>query len=340
MKLITFTVPCYNSSEYMEKCIQSLLHAGNDAEIILVNDGSYDDTGLICDKYAAEYPDIIKVIHQQNSGHGEGINQGLRCAQGLYYKVFDSDDWADISALQKLMAKLRDFSIIGDLPDIIICNYIYDQISNGKIIPMRYVNVFPQSSLFYWKDIKRFRLSQYLLMHSVIFKTSLLHEQRIELPKHTFYVDNLFAYTPLPYVRTLFYLNADLYHYCIGRVNQSVNEKVMTARVDQQIRITKLMIDSHDIRLIKRKEPKLAGYMINYMSIMMMISSILLILDNVTENKQKQSELWGYLKKVNPYLYTRLRYTSLSGITAKPCFFGRKIIIFLYRLANKRYGFN
>ena len=87
-KLITFAVPCYNSAAYMRHCIETLLSAGEQAEIILVDDGSVkDDTPAICDEYAAKYPTIVKAIHQENGGHGEGVNQGIRNATGLYYKV-------------------------------------------------------------------------------------------------------------------------------------------------------------------------------------------------------------------------------------------------------------
>ena len=83
MKLITFTVPCYNSAAYMDHCIETLLTAGEDAEIILVDDGSKDDTGKIADAYAEKYPTIVRVIHQENGGHGEGVNQGIRNATGV-----------------------------------------------------------------------------------------------------------------------------------------------------------------------------------------------------------------------------------------------------------------
>ena len=95
MKLITFTVPCYNSAAYMDHCIETLLPAGEEAEIILVDDGSKDDTGKIADAYAEKYPTIVRVIHQENGGHGEGVNQGIRNATGMYFKVVDSDDWLD-----------------------------------------------------------------------------------------------------------------------------------------------------------------------------------------------------------------------------------------------------
>ena len=84
-KLITFTVPCYNSEAYMKNCIDSLLGAGDDTEILIINDGSKDNTGAIADSYAEKYPDTVRVIHQENGGHGEGVNQGIRHGKGLYY---------------------------------------------------------------------------------------------------------------------------------------------------------------------------------------------------------------------------------------------------------------
>ena len=82
-KILTFAVPCYNSAAYMDHCIETLLTGGEDIEIILVDDGSTkDDTPAICDAWAEKYPDIIRAIHQENGGHGEGVNQGLRNARG------------------------------------------------------------------------------------------------------------------------------------------------------------------------------------------------------------------------------------------------------------------
>ena len=105
-KLITFAVPCYNSAAYMRHCIETLLSAGEQAEIILVDDGSVkDETPAICDEYAAQYPTIVKAIHQENGGHGEGVNQGIRNATGLYYKVVDSDDWLDTDEGRRCIEK-------------------------------------------------------------------------------------------------------------------------------------------------------------------------------------------------------------------------------------------
>lgn len=83
MKYITFAVPCYNSENYMRRCVDSLLIGGKDVEIILIDDGSSDRTAQIADEYEIEYPDIVRVVHKENGGHGSGVNKGLELANGI-----------------------------------------------------------------------------------------------------------------------------------------------------------------------------------------------------------------------------------------------------------------
>ena len=339
-KLITFAVPCYNSAAYMDHCVRTLLTGGEDVEIILVDDGSTkDDTPAICDKYAAEYPTIIKAVHQENGGHGEGVNQGLRRASGMYYKVVDSDDWLDEKALAAALDKLREFAAMEQPVDMLIANYVYEHVEDNTQKVMRYTNVFPQNRIFSWSEIGRFRPSQYLLMHSVIYRTQLLRDCGLELPKHTFYVDNIFVYQPLPSVKSMYYMDIDLYRYFIGRSDQSVNEKVMVTRVDQQVRVTKLMIESHALNGLYYTQRKLAQYMVNYLSMMMTISSIFLIIDGSPAALGKKTELWEFLRANNPKLYHKLKYRSLSMVTNIPGYQGRKLSVRLYRLGRKIYKF-
>ena len=340
-KLITFAVPCYNSADYMDHCVETLLAAGPEAEIILVDDGSTkDDTPAKCDAWVERHPDIIRAIHQENGGHGEGVNQGIRHAQGLYYKVVDSDDWLDTAALAKVMEKLREFSKLPAPVDMVIANYVYEHVEDNTHKAMGYRNVFPTGQVFTWDDIGHFRASQYLLMHSVIYRTQLLRDCGLILPKHTFYVDNIFVYQPLPYVKTMYYLNVDLYRYFIGRSDQSVNESVMAGRIDQQVRVTKIMIDAHDLSLIRQSQKRLGRYMFNYLSMMMTISSIFSVIANTPESLGMRTELWEYLRKKDPALYRRCRYRLTNVGTNIPGYQGRKLSVTLYRLARKIYKFN
>ncbi len=341
-KLITFAVPCYNSAVYMEKCIQTLLSAGKDAEIILVDDGSVkDNTPAICDAYAAQYPDIVRAIHQENGGHGEGVNQGLRHARGLYYKVVDSDDWLDEEALAQVMQKLREFARANTALDLMLTNYVYEHVADDKQNVVRYNTVFPKNKIFHWKQIGRFRPDQNILMHSVIYRTALLRDVGLHLPKHTFYVDNIFVYHPLPAVKTMYYMNVDLYRYFIGRDDQSVNEKVMLGRVDQQVRVTKQMITCVNLTQVKKENEKLYRYMVHYLSAMMAISSVFLTMDGSEEASYKKFELWKYLyHHTDRKLYRQIRYASVGTLGNLKGPFGDRITLRVYRVAQKMVKFN
>ena len=339
-KLITFAVPCYNSAAYMRHCIETLLSAGEQAEIILVDDGSTrDDTPAICDEYAAKYPTIVKAIHQENGGHGEGVNQGIRNATGLYYKVVDSDDWLDEAALRTVLAKLNTLIARGTVPDLMICNYVYEHVEDNTSHTVRYTNVFPQNRLFNWTHIGHFRPDQNLLMHSVMYRTQVLRDCGMVLPKHTFYVDNIFVYQPLPFVKSMYYMDLDLYRYFIGRADQSVNESVMVKRVDQQLRVTRHMIDCQDLDALKGQK-KLRSYMLHYLSMMMAISDIFLLLDGSAAAKQKENELWAYLKAhTSAGVYRSIRY-GFGGVTNLKIPKGDKLVLGGYRIAQKIFKFN
>lgn len=339
MKKITFTVPCYNSAEYMDRCIDSLLCCGPDAEIIIVDDGSKDETALIADGYAEEYPEMVKVIHKENGGHGSAVNAGLQAAAGTYFKVVDSDDWLDKEALGHLMTQINDWEWDEKEIDLIVCNYIYDHLYENKTRVVSYRNVFPEGEICDWNSIGHFRPSQYLVMHSLIYRTEVLRESKVELPLHTFYVDNIFAYQPLPYVKSICYLNLDLYHYFLGRDDQSVNEKVLMSRIDQQIKVTKIVSKCVDLKMVRQQYPKLAEYMTRNVSIMMAISSIHLILIGTKDAFGKRKELWTGIKVENPKLYRKLKYGTLSGFTYLPGRAGGFLTVSGYRMAKKIYQF-
>ena len=275
MKLLSIGIPSYNSEKFMRKCIESLLPGGDEVEIIIVNDGSKDGTAAIADEYAAKYPTIVKAVHQENGGHGEAVNAGLRNATGLYYKVVDSDDWVNEEAYLKILAKLAELVKSGNMVDMLISNYVYEKEGKKRKKVMQYRTAFPTDQVFTWDDVKFLHVGQYILMHSVIYRTQMLKDCGLELPKHTFYVDNIYVYHPLPYVKKMYYMDVNFYRYYIGREGQSVQEKIMIGRIDQQIRVNKILIDDCDVWKLKNK--KLRNYMLSYLEIMMAVSSILAI---------------------------------------------------------------
>ena len=209
MKLLSITVPCYNSQDYMEKCVDSLLAGGDDVEILIVDDGSADDTGRIADAYAARFPHIVRAIHQENGGHGEAVNVGLANASGLYFKVVDSDDWVNPEAYQVVMDTLEELTRGPQTLDMLITNFVYEKQGAARKKVMQYRKCFPKDQVFGWDQVRHMHTGKYILMHSAIYRTELLKSCGLRLPKHTFYVDNLFVFEPLPCVITLYYLDVN-----------------------------------------------------------------------------------------------------------------------------------
>ena len=338
MKYISFAIPCYNSEAYMAQAIESILPGGEDVEILIVNDGSKDRTAEIGKEYEEKYPGIVKLINKENGGHGDAVNAGLSHASGKYFKVVDSDDWVDRISLMKILNVLKNFEEEEQEVDMLIANYVYEKVGMEHKKVIRYDNVLPENQILKWDEIGQFHIGQYILMHSVIYRTDMLKLCQLTLPKHTFYVDNIYVYYPLPHVRTLYYMNVDFYRYFIGREDQSVNEKVMISRIDQQIFVTKTMIDMYELRRIQSK--KLRKYMLNYLAIMMTVSSILCIRSKKKENLEKKKELWQYLKQKDYGVFMKIRYGILGQTMNLPGRSGRKVSSMAYVVARRLIGFN
>ena len=337
MKYITFTVPCYNSQDYMRKCIDSLLIGGEDVEIVIVNDGSKDGTLSIAREYEAKYPSIVKVVDKENGGHGSGVNAGLALAQGLYYKVVDSDDWADEEAYKKLLSAVKQHAEEGTSPDLYIVNYVYEHSADNTRHFSRYNKKFPEGTFCTWDGVKRFRFSLMLLMHALVYKTSVLKESGLCLPEHTFYVDDIVSYNPLPYTRKLCYLNLDFYRYFIGRADQSVNLPNMVKRYEQMLRVMQTMTDRWTYDEIMSQPRGLRKYMFHALADYMFTTMLFVLGEYTKERKAALKELRRHIKERDKKLYYKLFYrTNVFFTVFFPGRLKRWIIIFFYKQLCKK----
>ena len=336
MKLLTITVPCYNSQSYMRKCLDSLIVGGEDVEIIIVNDGSKDDTGKIADEYAKKYPTIVKVVHQENGGHGEGINQGIKNATGKYFKVVDSDDWLDES-FSEVLAELKKCDEQGGV-DLFITNYIYTHDDPKKDRFADFSRTLPEKRIFTWEETKFFDLRQYFTIHNSTFRTQVVKDSGLVCPKHCFYEDNYYVYTPLAYVEKMYYVNVNLYHYYIGREGQSMARNTLAKRYLQQMKVSTLIFKEHDLGEIEKTNKKMYKYMMHEQRIM--FSAVICAARlNVSLTKSKQGEtdlknMWADLKAHDAKYYRRLKYSYLL-LELIPTPVGRYLAIFFYDLAGR-----
>lgn len=338
MKLLTIIVPCYNSQAYMSKCIESLLPGGDDVEILIIDDGSVDNTSSITKDYQLRYPNIVRAICQENKGHGGAVNTGIANATGRYLKVVDSDDWVDVRAYQDILQLLMSLVASNNIVDMVVSNFVYERKGKKHKQVMKYTNIFPQNKVFSWDDVNKNSLTQYILMHSVIYSARVVLDSGLYLPEHTFYVDNLYVYAVLPHVKTIYYMNKNFYRYYIGRSDQSVNEKIMIKRIDQQLLVNKLMLELVDLKQIENK--RLQSYLLSYLGIITTISSILLICQGTNEALVKRDLLWQHILAQDAWVYSRLRTSIIGRMANVSGYLQRKVVLSVYRIAQLIIGFS
>lgn len=341
-KTITFGIPCYNSAKDMDRAVSSILDGSDfasDVQIVIVDDGSSDETPAKADAWAARYPDIVEAVHQENGGHGMAVLAGLRAAQGVYYKVLDSDDWVDSHALKEMLSLLRGFISRGLRVDLFISNYVYEHVADDTRTTITYKSVLPRKKVFSWSEIGHFKPWQNLLMHSLCYRTEVLRAAQVPLPAHTFYVDNIYAYQPLPRCTTMYYADIDLYRYFIGREDQSVNEQVMVGRIDQQLRVTRIMMEAYHLD-DDVSEPRLRSYMYMYFTMMMAICSVFSRLSDAPDAMDNLKRLWADLRVYDNRMYQRARHGLVGTATNLPGAMGSKTTIGLYHLASRIFKFN
>ncbi|MCD4549519.1 glycosyltransferase family 2 protein [Schaalia sp. lx-260] len=336
--LLSVIVPSYNSQDYLGRAMQSLVGYGDEVEVLIVNDGSTDETARIADQWAAQHPGRVRAIHQKNAGHGGALNAGIAHARGTHLKVVDSDDWVDRAAMQEVLRTLRTDRENGQILDLLVTNYVYEKQGRAHKAVIKFRNVLPQGRVITWDDMRPCRYDQYLMMHSLILRTDLVRESGLILPEHTFYVDYLYSHTPLPLVRTIRYLDVDLYRYFIGRDDQSVNESVMITRIDQLLRVNLAMVEAMpnpaDV------PANLYRYMVHYLRINCAACTVMLLLSGTPEHLETKERLWRELAERNPQASRAVRADLLGCLITLPGRAGQRVITAGYKVARSFIGFN
>ncbi len=338
LRLLTVIVPAYNSEDYLERCLECLTGFDTLLEVIIVDDGSTDSTGALADARVSAEPGVFRVIHQANAGHGGAVNAGVAAARGLYVKVLDSDDWLDRASLMALLTRLRLDHEQGHDADLLIVNYVYEKQGKRHKHVVRFHNVCPRGRIFGWDEIQRCHQDQYLMMHALVLRTETVRASGVVLPEHTFYVDYLFSYIPLLEVRTIRYLDIDLYRYFIGRDDQSVNEKVMISRIDQLIRVNRGMIEATPARADVPEG--LYRYLVHYLTINCIVTSVMMLVSGTPENLAAKDRLWRDFEQINPEAYAIVRKGLLGRLISLPGTAGRVIPLEIYRVARSTLGLN
>ncbi len=223
MKLLTVTIPAYNVSRYIERCLSGFVTGRgkggipDDIEILVINDGSTDDTSAVAKSCAERYPDVIRVVDKENGGHGSGINKGLELAQGRYFKVVDGDDWLNSEVLDDYLKVLRRCDT-----DVVVTDFCCVSAETLKVTEVcsPVLNGAVDEGEYRFDDICS---QMFIRMHSLTWKTELLREHNIVIDEHSFYVDMEYDLYPIPYADSIYVTKLPLYMYRLGEGGQSVS---------------------------------------------------------------------------------------------------------------------
>ena len=341
LPLLTVVVPSYNAASYLSRALEPLASFGDELEVVVVDDGSTDATGAIADGYSLRRPDLFRTVRQANGGHGAAIQAGLRSARGTYLKVLDADDWLDADALRDVLRTLAELELDGGV-DAFFTDYVHDRVGKPNRTS-RFDSVFPAHRRFGWSHTERFSKRQYLMMHAIVYRTDVVRRSGMELPSHTFYVDNLYVVVPLAHARRMYYLPVSLYHYYIGRPGQSVDADVMVQRVDQQLLVNRLALralpDADDVAS-GAVPPELHTALLHYVEGICGVTSATLARGGTPSHLAKRQEFWDEVKHEHPWLYTRLRRSFIGTSSNLPGTAGRRVTSLAYHVARRVVGFS
>lgn len=310
MKTLTIVVPAYNVEKYLRRCLDSvkLETVLPDIEVLIVNDGSKDDTPKIAMEYQTRYPGTYRLINKENGGHGSTINTGIQNATGKYFKVVDGDDWLNSDEVEKYVEILKtheedvvatDFQCVQDETYNLLDSWQATSIMEhyGKAI-----------------QIDSGEIKDPIKLHSFTIKTKILQEHNITIDEHCFYVDSEFVFYPIKYVETVYYHRAKVYMYRLGRDGQSMNMASMQRNISQHLTVLKHLLEDYD-RCKAWVSPQKRAYIERGISLVVEIQFKIYISMGLKRGTRLACKEWDMeLKTKYPEIYAATKKKSIDMI--------------------------
>lgn len=275
-KILSFIIPSYNAQQFLDKCIPSFVNEEifDELDVIIVNDGSKDDTAEVAQKYCDMYPKSVRLISQENKGHGGALNTGCAAAVGKYLKVIDADDWVETQNLPEFVKLLKECS-----SDVVLTHHYTINISTGEVKKwMSYPKEFGKAYTFdeIMADWKSFDRS--LTFHGITYNTKFYHENAIQLSEHVFYEDHEFATIPCCYAKSITPFDMFIYDYRIGDVQQSVSDENQLKRISHTEAVLKRFIKEYKTLKLDENSAgktyycmKAQGLLLSYITTVMLV---------------------------------------------------------------------
>lgn len=236
MKTLTISIAAYNVAKFIHNTLESLTDERviDDIEVIVINDGSSDDTSIQVREYAKKYPKTFRLIDKENGGYGSTINTSLPIAKGKYYKLLDGDDWFEKNSLIQLLSVLKECeSDLVIMPNVEVVN------ETGEKTVVQPFNHMEQGREFTFEEYPK---GNRISMHQACFKTKTIQDKGIEIREHCFYTDTEYLLKSMSKCKTIIYYNIPVYMYRIGLNEQSMSVEGIRKHYQDAVKYYKEMI--------------------------------------------------------------------------------------------------
>lgn len=322
-KLLTISVAAYNIAPYLDKLVKTIVDSNvfGKIEVLIINDGSTDDTAERAFKYEKEYPELIKLVNKKNGGHGSTINKGIELAKGKYFRALDGDDWVNSAALNKLVNKLDEINT-----DLILSNFCkcYEDGSNEIV---RFEELEDDKEYSFEEVVSYVKRMRY---HTIIFKTSILQNNNIRLDENCFYVDTEFVLFPMLFIKNVYFFDDYLYCYRLGLTDQSVSPESRRKNISHSLKVADSILKLCNGKIFNRLSSEKKQYIISVVAghCIWCVQSYLLF-ESSDEVKQKIMEFDNKVKVTSREVYICMQNQGKSS----------RSINLLRKTGYKLYGF-
>jgi len=326
-KILSVSVAAYNLGEMIDDCLKSFCDERyiNDIEVIVVDDGSKDDTPTRVEKYVKKYPKSIRLIRQPNSGPGATVNTGIQQATGKYFRMVDGDDWVNSDNFATLIEKLKTVDV-----DAVFTNYVPYHNRRKALKEPKKIYDMPVGEVFDFNTY-HYTYNPPVQMHNTLFRTEIM-KKHIKLD-NGFYTDSEYMFYPTPYIKKAVYYDLDIYIYRVAMAGQSTSPEKMRRNLANH----RLILDRHlayyekvaaglDINVRKYLARQVSGFVINHFDIVLLAKE---------EDMTRQiKDLFKLVQREHPDIFDFLKKDKKYRVTLG----GNSILLRLFSVyLNERY---
>ena len=238
--LLSVVIPAYNAERFLARSIDSLIKANclQNMEVIVINDGSTDDTKKVAETYLAlnkaSMRPVYRVVNQENSGHGMALYIGIQAATGRYVRCLDSDDWFNSDELQKLVELLKNTNA-----DVVVTDFAKVAFESPQNVSQKYYTLFESGKVYYADDfLDPEKLGDWgPILATSCYRTKMLQNLNFSLPKKCFYADMVYNAYSILHAKSIVYYDLDIYRYLVGSSEQSISAESMQLNSDDHEKI-------------------------------------------------------------------------------------------------------